>query len=125
MILPDVVFVPWAWLGRTRRGTGSSPACCRFRSPARAGQGDHRQRGANGREGQDGYGRSTGDRDGDGKQLGMGTNILDASLLQDKKQQDDAQSPRPSKKRMAMPRFFRKTNFTLSKSCRNAAISSA
>ena len=46
------------------------------------------------------------------KQLGMGTNILDASDLGDtKKQRPAAASPRPSKRRTASPRYFPEHKF--------------
>ena len=57
------------------------------------------------------------------KQLGLGTNILDATVLRDKQKRRRRRSP--SKKRMASPRYFPKTSTTLSTSCRNAATSLA
>ena len=57
------------------------------------------------------------------KQLGMGTNILDASTLQRQEATGQGRNPRrPSKKRTATPRYFRKTSFTLLTSCRSLAI---
>ena len=77
-----------------------------------------------GRGSQNGYGRSTGHCPGNGPQLGMGTNILDASVLRDKSKRRRKRRS-PSKKRMASPRYSPKTSTTLSTSCRSTAISSA
>ena len=59
------------------------------------------------------------------RQLGMGANILDATVLRDSKNQRESASRSPSKKRTASLRYFRKTNSTLWKFCRSAATSSA
>ena len=59
------------------------------------------------------------------RQLGMGTNILDASTLGDTKHQRQRRRPRPSKTRTVSPRSSPNTSFTLLRFCRSAAILSA
>ena len=59
------------------------------------------------------------------RQLGLGTNILDASGLGDTKQQASTQTrQRPSKRRTASPRSSRNTSISSSMCCRSAATSS-
>jgi len=62
------------------------------RSTARAGEGDHRQRPPDGRGRQDGYGDQIAIARETSKQLGLGTNILDAGALGDTKKQESAQT---------------------------------
>jgi H+-transporting ATPase len=60
------------------------------------------------------------------RELGMGTNILDATVLRDAKDQQSTRNRRrPSKKRTASPRCSPKTSTTLSTCCRSTATSSA
>ena len=57
------------------------------------------------------------------RQLGLGTNILDATVLRDKKRRARRRRS-PSKKRTASPRYSPKTSTTLSTFCRSTATSS-
>ena len=59
------------------------------------------------------------------KQLGMGTNILDASGLGDDKKDATRSRQRQSKKRMDSRRYSPSTSFTSLMFCKSAAISSA
>jgi H+-transporting ATPase len=71
----------------------------------------------------DGYRRPIGHRPGNVPQLGLGTNILDATVLRDK--QKTAETAASIEKRTASPRCSPKTSTTLSTSCRSTATSSA
>lgn len=59
------------------------------------------------------------------RQLGLGTNILDASGLGDTKQQETAASARPSNKRTVSPRYFPRISSISWKSCSSVGTSSA
>ena len=59
------------------------------------------------------------------KQLGLGTNILDASALGDTKKQESTQTEEPSKRPMDSLRYFPNTSTTLSTFFKGAATSSA
>ena len=111
--------------GRSRKASGSLPAYChcsirhvsRPKQPSRALE----QMGVKVK-------MVTGDQlaiaQETAKQLGMGTNILDATVLGDDKQQERRKRRSPSKKRTVSPRYFPNTSSTSSRSCRSAATSS-
>ena len=91
-------------------------AVCRraadVRSTAPAGQSHHRERPADGRQHQNGHGRSNGDRSRNvPEQLGLGTNILDASGLGDTKHQDTAQSAEAIEKADGFAQVFPEHKF--------------
>ncbi len=92
MNLRHAASVPWAWRGPMQEGQwqflGVLPL---VRSAAGASQGDHRDRPADGREGQDGDGRPLAIARETAGQLGLGTNILDASGFGDTKHHETAQ----------------------------------
>ena len=112
--------------GRRRRAVAVSRCVAAVRSAARRCQGHHRDGEPDGREGQDGHGRSAGHRQGDREEAGNGHQHPRCERPGRRQAPGDARRcPTPSTRPMASPRCSPSTSFTSSTSFRSAGTSSA
>jgi hypothetical protein len=124
MILPDAASARWALPGPMRKANGSLSACCRcsIRRASRPRQPS--QAPADGREDQDGHGRSNCHRPGNLETTRPGFQHPGCNALGDTKEEGVASRPRPSKRRTASRRSFPSTSFIIDV-LQRAATSSA